>query len=112
MPIGNHGEVMMRADYGDVTARAGGGGQSGVEFGRSDLPDDVPGKIYLLRNGIYPVRVHSTVDNQKVPIGQKLDRIRKGSRSHGCTRIISPQDISAQIGNGGAELPSGGADSD
>ena len=75
--VGNHGEVMMCADYGDVTAGAGGGGQSSIELGSSHLPDDSPGEVYLLRHRIYPVRVDSAVDNQKVPIRQKLDRIRK-----------------------------------
>jgi len=83
VPIGNHGEVMMRADYGDVTARAGGRGQSSIELGRSHLPDNLPGEIYPLRHRIYPVRVDSAVDKQKMTIGQKLDRIRKDSRSHG-----------------------------
>ena len=56
MTVGEDGEVMMRANHGDVAFGAGGGREGGVELRRRHLPDEVVAEVNLLDDGVSAVR--------------------------------------------------------
>src|SRR5579862_9912543 len=109
MTVGKNGEIMVVPEHGDVASGAGGGGKSGVQLRRSHLPDNIPGQIYFLHHGVRTVLGGRTVNDQEVAVGQKLDGIYNIDGRNRRTRVISPQNVSAEISDDSIQFGSGGA---
>ena len=72
---------MMRADYGMLQPPQVAAAKAALSW-VVICQTTCPVRSTSLSQNLF-VRVNSAVDNQKVPIGQKLDRIGYASRSHG-----------------------------
>ena len=90
MAVGKYGEIVMRANHGDIAFGASGGSESGVELRCGHLPDDIVAKSTSCSTELMPSGCAAEID-QEMSVGSNLTGFGPGP--FGSAGLICPKHV-------------------